>query len=145
MAGLVGILAIVVAASLLTGRGGRSPQPSPPSNPRPVAQTAHVGGQPSAPTQTAAPAPAGGVRVELVTIRPVWVRALVDGERTIERELPANTRIPLHGQQMIAIRAGDAGALRILLDGQDQGTLGREGFPVNRTFTAKPAAPLPNR
>jgi hypothetical protein len=145
MAGLVGILAIVVAASLLTGRGGGSPQPSTPSNQRPVAQTAHAGGRPSAPTQTAAPAPAGGVRVELVTIRPVWVRALVDGERTIERELPANTRIPLHGQQVISIRAGDAGALRILLDGQDQGTLGREGFPVNRTFTAKPAAPPPNR
>jgi hypothetical protein len=37
------------------------------------------------------------------------------------------------------IRAGDAGSVRIILDGRDRGPLGADGIAVTRTFTA--AAP----
>ena len=43
------------------------------------------------------------------------------------------------------IRAGDAGALRVMIAGQDQGTLGRDGEVVSRTFTVQPARPQPVR
>jgi hypothetical protein len=72
---------------------------------------------------------------ELTTTRPVWVRVLADGERVVERELPANARVPLTSQKTIVIRAGNAGAVRVTLAGQDQGVLGPEGTVVTRTFS----------
>lgn len=71
---------------------------------------------------------------ELTTTRAVWVRVLADGARVIERELPANARIPLTARDSIVIRAGNAAAVRVTLAGQDQGALGPEGIAVTRTF-----------
>ena len=72
---------------------------------------------------------------ELTTTRHVWVRVIADGERVLERELPAGSRIPITAQKTIVIRTGDAGAVTLTIAGEDQGTLGREGQVVTRTFT----------
>jgi hypothetical protein len=64
----------------------------------------------------------------------VWVRVVVDGKREVERELEANARIPLAGRTIV-IRTGDAGAVRVEINGQDRGLLGRDGEVVTRTFT----------
>ncbi|CAN5540542.1 hypothetical protein BH23ACI1_BH23ACI1_23350 [soil metagenome] len=78
---------------------------------------------------------------ELTTIRRVWMRVLVDGERVLEREVPAETRVPLTAGKTIVVRTGDGGAVRFSIGGQDQGFLGREGEVVTRTFTVPtPAA-----
>ena len=71
---------------------------------------------------------------ELRTTRAVWVRVLVDGARTIERELSADARIPLAPTEALVVRAGDAGAVRVFLAGKDQGPLGRDGIAVTRSF-----------
>jgi cytoskeleton protein RodZ len=84
-----------------------------------------------APGQTAP----SDARSELIAVKDVWVRATVDGERVVERELAAGARVPLRGRA-ITIRAGNAGAVRIVIDGQDRGLLGAEGVVVTRTFTA---------
>lgn len=81
--------------------------------------------------------------MEITSVRPVWVRVLADGQRAIERELKANERIPVHAVKTLAIRAGDAGALRVSIDGRDQGPLGRDGVIGTRTFTAGGTAPAP--
>jgi hypothetical protein len=86
-------------------------------------------------TPAPAAAPPAGFQVELTTLRRVWVRVIVDGERTIEREIPAGERLPLSAAETVVIRAGDAGALRVAIGGKDQGPLGPEGFPVTRTFS----------
>jgi RodZ C-terminal domain len=97
------------------------------------------------PAPVPAPAPAAAVPVaELTTGRRVWVRVLVDGEKTIERELDANVRIPLTPKQRIVVRAGDAGAVRVLLAGKDQGPFGPDGVAVTRAFVVPPA-PAPPR
>jgi hypothetical protein len=109
-----------------------SGSPEPASTPAPAAAAAAA--PPEAPPQPAAvpePPPAA----EVTTIRTVWLRVLVDGERVIERELAAGTRVPLSPQKTITIRTGDAGAVRLTIAGQDQGFLGREGTVVTRTFT----------
>ena len=41
---------------------------------------------------------------EITTVRPVWLRVIADGERVVERELPAGTRIPFEAQKTIVIR-----------------------------------------
>jgi hypothetical protein len=60
---------------------------------------------------------------------------IADGERVVERELPADARVPLKAAKTIVIRTGDAGAVRLSIGGQDQGILGRDGEVVTRTFT----------
>lgn len=77
---------------------------------------------------------------EITTLRPVWVRVIADGERVVERELPADARIPFTAEKTIVIRTGDAGAVRLTIRGEDQGVLGRDGEVVTRSFTV-PAAP----
>jgi hypothetical protein len=79
---------------------------------------------------------AGGA--EIVTTRRVWMRVLVDGERVLEREVPADRRVPLSPQYTIVIRTGDAGAVRLSIRGEDQGFLGREGEVLTRSFTVRP-------
>ena len=68
-------------------------------------------------------------------MRKVWVRVLVDGQKVIERELPADARIPLTPISQIVVRAGDAGAVRVTIAGKDQGPVGRDGEVATRAFT----------
>ncbi len=69
------------------------------------------------------------------------MRVLADGERIIERELPANSRVALKAAKTIVIRTGDAGAVRLSINGTDQGPLGRDGEVVTRSFSVPPGAP----
>jgi hypothetical protein len=98
---------------------------------------------PSAPPPPAPAAAAPVVEVpaaEVTTTRAVWLRVIVDGERVLERQLPADTRVPLKAEKTIVIRTGDAGAVRVSIGGQDQGPLGKDGQVVNRSFTVPPKA-----
>ena len=76
-------------------------------------------------------------QAEVTTIRRVWMRVTVDGERVVEREVAEGTKIPLNGSQIV-IRAGDAGAVRVSIAGKDQGVFGPAGQAATRTFTVKP-------
>ena len=78
-------------------------------------------------------APASAV-TGLTTLRPVWVRVTVDGERVLERELPAGEHVPLSPRETIVVRAGDGGAVRLALEGKDQGVLGEDGRAVTRRY-----------
>ena len=82
--------------------------------------------------------PAGPPRaltVEFVTVRPVWARITIDGRRGMEREFKANERFPFGADRAIVVRAGDAGAIRLIVDGKDLGVLGRDGQVYERAFT----------
>ena len=91
---------------------------------------------PAVPSALPGSVEAGGVQVELTTLRKVWVRVLTDGARAIERELEADVRIPLRAERTIAIRAGNAGSVQLVVDGRPRGLMGEEGEAVTRTFTA---------
>ena len=88
------------------------------------------------PTAPAEPAPAATqLEIEITTTRGVWVRVLSDGERVLERELPAEARVPVTAKQAIVIRAGDAGAVQVSVGGGEPEPLGPGGRPITRTFT----------
>jgi hypothetical protein len=80
------------------------------------------------------------LNVVLTTSRPVWTRVIVDDRKVIERELPGSQTIPLGADRAIAIRAGDAGAIRLVVDGKDIGVMGRDGQIASRAFTAQAPA-----
>ena len=88
------------------------------------------------PAESAAPPVTAPLPFEavLTTSGPVWVRLTADGERVFERELAAGQRIPFTARESIVIRAGNPAAVRLTIGGVDQGSLGKEGFPVTRRF-----------
>jgi hypothetical protein len=141
----VGVAALVVIGAWLWFRSPDTP--SQPATSTPAAQTEPPAA--AAPQAVASTGPADSARattpralnIELITLRPVWTRVVVDGQKTIERELPKDSRIPVGADRAIAIRAGDAGAIRVTVNGKDQGVLGRDGQIAARTWTA----PAPGR
>lgn len=130
------LLGILAAWALWPGPTATPTEVTDTSAPAPTGEVAQpaAGEGASAPTAPTAAAPESRV-TELTTTRNVWVRVIADGERVVEREVPAGSRIPITAQKSIVIRTGDAGAVSLTIAGEDQGTLGREGQVVTRTFT----------
>jgi cytoskeleton protein RodZ len=138
-----GAIAAVVLGLVLVGffllRSWRSQPAASSESPAPAVPTA------TAPAQASAPAPsptAGAVpralNIELVTLRPVWMRVTIDGDRVLGREVPAKQRLSFSADRSIVIRAGDAGGVRLTVNGRDEGPLGRNGGTVTRTLKAPP-------
>jgi hypothetical protein len=132
----------VIAAGVLVWRSAGAPvEPQTPVDSKIAASPAPAAAVPSAPPAVAAPTPsvpARALNIEFVTVRPVWARITVDGRRAMEREFAADQRLMFGADRAIAIRAGDAGAFRLIVDGRDLGVLGRDGQVFERVFT--PAA-----
>ncbi len=110
--------------------------------PRPDARAAKTQAAGESPAGAPSPAtsgsaPATQLQTGLVTIRPVWLRVIVDGQRVIEREVPAGASIPLSATQTIVVRAGDAGAVRVFVAGRDEGPVGRDGIAVTKAYAVK--------
>jgi hypothetical protein len=144
------MLPVILTIGVLTAIGGfaiatsmfRSGEPqSPPQQSAPASSQATPAPRPPAQSNPAPqpPAPQPRDESEIVTVRRAWVRVIADGERVVERELPADSRIPFKAEKTIVIRTGDAGAVKLSIRGQDQGTLGKDGAVITRTFTV-PAA-----
>lgn len=128
--------AVVVIAALLFGvfRGSSEDPATPPPSQAASTSPATAPAAPAAAAPAPAPVATSGFQVELTTTRRVWVRIIVDGQRAVERELPADERIPINPQELVVIRAGDAGAVRVLVNGRDSGPFGTDGFPATKSF-----------
>ncbi len=142
----IAALAVVLVTVLLWRSAAAPVGPASQSDPRAVAATSTPRATPTAAAPAAAaPAPTPAVpagppralNIEFVTVRPVWARITVDGRRAMEREFKADQRIPFGADRAILIRAGDAGAIRLVVDGKDLGVLGRDGQVFERAFTAQ--------
>lgn len=131
---IVGAVAFIAAGIVLTRawRGSPSEQPPAGASQAPVRSGAAPGAAAPAEFQ---PIP-GMLQSEIAAVRRVWIRATVDGARVLERELEANERVTLRPARTVVVRAGDAGAVRMVIDGRDRGLLGANGIAVTRTFTA---------
>jgi cytoskeleton protein RodZ len=68
-----------------------------------------------------------GLAIVLRADRECWVTATADGSRVLYQLLPAGTEHAIRASREIAIRAGDAGALRVSVNGREAGLLGRDG------------------
>jgi hypothetical protein len=138
-------LAVIAVVVLLWRSAGAPVGPAAPSDAPgvPAASTAPAAPVVASPAGPAVPAPAAtagpprAINIEIITIRPVWTRVIVDDRRVIYRLLAPDERIPLGADRAIAIRAGDAGALRLIVEGKDLGVLGRDGQVFQRVFTAR--------
>jgi hypothetical protein len=85
---------------------------------------------PPAPARADPAVRADRLMVGLVTTGPCWVSATVDGERVLERQLPAGDRRFLEIRRELVLTAGDAGALNLTLNGASARPLGKSGAVV---------------
>jgi hypothetical protein len=114
--------------------GARNAAQTPPAAQRPETVLPPIRDTPAAPAPVADPRP---LQIELFTIRPVWLRVTVDGERRLEREVPGGQRLPFGADRSINVRAGNGGSLRLSVGGRDLGLIGRDGQIADRTLTAR--------
>ena len=139
-----GLLVVLLLVSWLVSQSGNAnPENEPAAAPAaqtPAVSTPAPASAPATASSTPTPVASTGVpralTVELITSRPVWTRVIVDDRKVIERELPGSQTIQLGADRAIAIRAGDAGAIRLVVDGKDIGVMGRDGQIGSRAFTA---------
>lgn len=89
---------------------------------------------PAAAAEPAPPVPDGAMRVEIEAVRPCWIRLTEDG-RSEERVLQAGEALVRDSRSDLIIRAGNAGALVVTIDGRTIPPLGREGEIVTRRLT----------
>jgi hypothetical protein len=137
-AGLYGAAALAAGAVAIVAWLMRPQAPSPPAGEpaAPAVAPAAQEGPRTPPAAAPAPtAPVRGVNAELRTTRPVWVRVTVDGKPVLERELAADQRLPFPADRTVVIRAGDAGAVHVSINGKDQGALGPDGQVLTRSFS----------
>jgi cytoskeleton protein RodZ len=72
-----------------------------------------------------------GVEAELtVTGALSWLRVVVDGDTTLEGERGNGFFETFQGDEEILVRVGDAGAVQLVVNGEDQGALGASGQVV---------------
>jgi hypothetical protein len=129
------------------GRGPTAPRISLPLGPEDVAASTTVRS-----TTATAVAGAGGVtergkrrvRVEVKAVRHVWLRAEVDGRELVARLVRAGENFEFKGANDVVLRAGDAGALLMSVDGGAPAAFGGAGAVLTRRVAADPS-PSPQR
>jgi hypothetical protein len=136
----LGIAAIVALAALgLLSTRWRKQTP-PPNHANPVTNNQLSPGRGKAPTAAArqpaatVPPAAPGVVVELKTVRPVWMRVVVDGRKNIEGMVQAGEPLHLTGDRSIVVRVGNGGDV-LVKTGDREDRFGEVGQPVTRTFS----------
>ncbi len=99
---------------------------------------------PAPPVQVLSPAPSPPtpeeVRVALEAEDVSWVRVVVDGRRVFEGFLRTGERREWSGRSRIHVVLGNAGGVRVEVNGRDLGRLGGRGEVVRRTFTVRDGA-----
>ena len=102
------------------------------------------------PTPTITPTPPfyTGVTVELVITDESWVQVLVDGVKAFEGTLQPGERRHWTGERQVAVRAGNAGGVEIIVNGESMGLMGEPGQVVDQVWEkleTGPATPPPER
>jgi hypothetical protein len=96
------------------------------------------------PTPTVTPTPLyyTGVTVELVITSESWVQVLVDEVKAFEGVLQAGERRHWTGDQQVAVRAGNAGGVEIIVNGESRGLMGEPYQVVDQVWEKVESLPV---
>ena len=131
---------VYVSANLPGIAGRLAPSPTPtdmptatPTTPAPTATPTPTELPTATPTST--PATALELSIEVVG-EPAWVSVQVDGQRAFADTLAPGSLHIWTARERIVLRCGNAGAVRVNLNGQALGLFGENGQVVEREWTA---------
>lgn len=86
-----------------------------------------------------------GITLALGADRECWVTASADGERVLYELMKPGTQRTIRAARDVTLRAGDAGALRLTVNGRSIGTFGDDGSVRSARITADTAATFTGR
>jgi cytoskeletal protein RodZ len=89
---------------------------------------------PIPPTDTPTPIIYGGVTVELIIKQPSWLQISTDDVKVFEGILQPGENRSWTGLRRVAIRAGNAGGVEIVVNGTNRGIMGAEGQVVDQVW-----------
>jgi hypothetical protein len=89
---------------------------------------------PIPPTGTPTPVVYDGVTVELVLQQASWIQILADDVQVFEGVLQPGDRRLWSGKQRVAIRAGNAGGVEVIVNGISRGLMGEDGQVVDQIW-----------
>jgi cytoskeletal protein RodZ len=89
---------------------------------------------PIPPTDTPTPIVYDGVTVEVVIKQPSWIQILADDIKVFEGILQPGENRTWTGQRRVAVRAGNAGGVEIIVNGLNRGIMGAEGQVVDQVW-----------
>lgn len=103
-----------------------------------VSQPEDGAGQ-TAPAETPPPPPEA-IRITVTVAQvPAWLNVQADGNVVYEQVAQPGFSQTFEAGQQVAVWTGNAGAVRLEINGQDYGALGAPGEVKRRVFTLKPA------
>jgi cytoskeleton protein RodZ len=149
-------LAAVVGSLYYVGRSAQSAGESPEQHPPQSEHQQAANGPPQGGDQPAADEagtqgggaghqPAAPPQPETLTVQvsvegdPSWLSVLADGELSYEQIAEPGFSQTFRAQREISIKTGNAGAVGVVVNGQDLGRLGESGEVLTRDFTLKTA------
>jgi transcriptional regulator with XRE-family HTH domain len=136
------VIAALVGALYFVGLNVRSAADDAPDAARMAAQGAGEAREPDAPKEVPSEEVSSGaltVGVEVEGV-PAWIRVRSDSETVFEEVARPGFSRTFEARRVVGIRAGDAGAVSVKVNGQDVGTLGDPGQVLDRSFTLKSAS-----
>ena len=109
--------------------------PATPTRLRPTATSTAT--QPgTVPSPTTTPHAYTGVEAVLEISSDCWVRVIADGVQVFQGTLASGTTRTFSATRDLRIRMGNAGGVRVILNGQDLGVQGRPGQVVDQIWSA---------
>jgi hypothetical protein len=90
---------------------------------------------PSAPSPIANPR--SSLSIQLAARRSAWMRVTADGRLAAERIFKPGETLQVRATRDVSVRAGDAGAVTVSVDGRQPVAFGREGESLTRRFTVE--------
>ena len=95
------------------------------------------------PTPTITPTPLyyTGVTVELAITEESWVQVLVDEAKAFEGVLQVGEQRHWTGDRQVAVRAGNAGGVEVIVNGESMGLMGEPGQVVDQVWEKLEQAP----
>jgi hypothetical protein len=75
------------------------------------------------------------VDIRILVEGSAWVRVVVDGEEVFRGRVSPGELLEYLGQEVVEVTTGNGAGLRVLFNGEDQGTLGGLGEVVTRLWT----------
>lgn len=138
------VLAVLVGALYFVGLNVRSSAVDDARQAERIAAPADRDGEPSGNSPDNAPSgdvPSGSLTVGVeVEGAPAWLRVSSDSETVFEDVAQPGFSRTFEARRVVGIRAGDAGAVSVRVNGQDVGVLGERGEVLDRDFTLKTAS-----
>ena len=137
MATMAGVLLIVALVSLFNSSPTQTPSASPvtSSSPTPTPEPSASNEAPETPGPLAGHIPGNGVAMRLKVVNSrSYVTVRLDGKTVFQGLLTAGAQKDYTAKRLINVVIGNAGAVQLIVNGQDLGSPGRPGEVVRLNF-----------